>query len=223
MDYRQLNLRSEVDQYPLPLIDEVLAKLQGATIFTKVDVRQAFHEFGCIQTRRSKPPSRHDTGRSSTRYCPSAVQRTGHLPAVYQRGALRPTGQLLHRLRGRHPDLFEEPQGTRGSCTSVLTRLREAGLQIDIKKSQFGVTATKFLGFIISTSGISVDPEKDRGYCQVACPPERQGHSSLSRLLQFLSTIRQGLRTDRLPIDSPDQEGCSMGNGEKKSRRPFEL
>ncbi len=33
-------------------------------------------------------------------------------------------------------------------------------MQIDIKKSQFGVTATKFLGFIISTSGISVDPEK---------------------------------------------------------------
>jgi hypothetical protein len=33
----------------------------------------------------------------------------------------------------------------------VLQRLREAGLQVDIKKTEFYVTRTKYLGFIIST------------------------------------------------------------------------
>ena len=33
----------------------------------------------------------------------------------------------------------------------VLVRLREAGLQADIKKCEFGVQRTKYLGFIIST------------------------------------------------------------------------
>ena len=42
----------------------------------------------------------------------------------------------------------------------VLKRLMEAGLQVDIKKSEFSVKRTKFLGFIISTDGIEVDPEK---------------------------------------------------------------
>jgi len=42
----------------------------------------------------------------------------------------------------------------------VLLRLREAGLQADIKKSEFSVRRTKYLGFIISTEGIEVDPEK---------------------------------------------------------------
>ena len=42
----------------------------------------------------------------------------------------------------------------------VLQRLREAGLQVDIKKSEFSVKRTKYLGFIISTNGIEVDPEK---------------------------------------------------------------
>jgi predicted oxidoreductase len=42
----------------------------------------------------------------------------------------------------------------------VLQRLRDAGLQADIKKSEFRVTRTKYLGFIISTKGIEVDPEK---------------------------------------------------------------
>ena len=42
----------------------------------------------------------------------------------------------------------------------VLQRLRDAGLQADIRKCEFGVTCTKYLGFIISTDGIEVDPEK---------------------------------------------------------------
>ena len=42
----------------------------------------------------------------------------------------------------------------------VLQRLRDAGLQVDIKKSEFSVKCTKYLRFIISTDGIEVDPEK---------------------------------------------------------------
>jgi hypothetical protein len=42
----------------------------------------------------------------------------------------------------------------------VLLRLRQAGLQADIQKSEFSVKRTKYLGFIISTDGIEADPEK---------------------------------------------------------------
>jgi hypothetical protein len=42
----------------------------------------------------------------------------------------------------------------------VLERLRQARLQVDIKKSEFRITCTKFLGFIIFTDSIEVNPEK---------------------------------------------------------------
>jgi hypothetical protein len=42
----------------------------------------------------------------------------------------------------------------------VLERLRNAGLQVDIKKCEFGVKRTKYLGFIVTTEGIEVDSEK---------------------------------------------------------------
>ena len=42
----------------------------------------------------------------------------------------------------------------------MLTRLKDARLQTDIKKSEFAVKETKFLGFIISTNGIRKDPNK---------------------------------------------------------------
>jgi hypothetical protein len=42
----------------------------------------------------------------------------------------------------------------------VLLRLREAGLQADIKKCEFKVTETKFLGFIIGVDRVKVDLAK---------------------------------------------------------------
>ena len=42
----------------------------------------------------------------------------------------------------------------------VLERLRTTGLQIDLKKYEFYVTRTKYLGFIISTDGIEVNLDK---------------------------------------------------------------
>ena len=42
----------------------------------------------------------------------------------------------------------------------ILERLRAAGLQAAIYKYKFHVTKTKFLGFVISTTSIHVDPAK---------------------------------------------------------------
>lgn len=42
----------------------------------------------------------------------------------------------------------------------ILARLRKARLQADIKKYEFYITKTKFLGFIINTEGISINSKK---------------------------------------------------------------
>ncbi len=42
----------------------------------------------------------------------------------------------------------------------VLQALREAGLQLDIDKCEFHKTEVLYLGLIISTNGIRMDPKK---------------------------------------------------------------
>ena len=42
----------------------------------------------------------------------------------------------------------------------VLEWLRTAGLQVSIKKCEFHITQTKYLGFILTTEGIEVNPKK---------------------------------------------------------------
>jgi ribosome-interacting GTPase 1 len=42
----------------------------------------------------------------------------------------------------------------------VLRALQKAGLQIDINKCEFTVQETKYLGLIITSNGIKMDPQK---------------------------------------------------------------
>ncbi len=44
IDYRKLNQLTKKDRYPLPLIDETLARLNKAKVYTKLDIRQAFYQ-----------------------------------------------------------------------------------------------------------------------------------------------------------------------------------
>ena len=54
----------------------------------------------------------------------------------------------------------EDPLEHETHVKLVLEKLRAAGLQADIKKCEFSVTKTKYLGFIVGVGGLKVDPEK---------------------------------------------------------------
>jgi hypothetical protein len=43
VDFCKLNNFTRKDRYPLPLIDETLAKLAKAKVYIKLDIRQAFY------------------------------------------------------------------------------------------------------------------------------------------------------------------------------------
>lgn len=44
VDLRQPNKAVVVDSYPLPLIEDILAELRGAVLFSTLDLKQAYHQ-----------------------------------------------------------------------------------------------------------------------------------------------------------------------------------
>lgn len=161
VDYRKLNAITEKDRYPLPLIDETMAQLSKATIFTKIDIRQAFHKIRLTAESSRMTAFRCRQGSYQYNVMPFGLTNG---PANFQRYINNALMGCLDKFCCAYIDdiiiysnnLEEHEQ----HVETVLQRLRDAGLQADLKKCEFHVTKTKFLGFIIGTDGISADPEK---------------------------------------------------------------
>ena len=49
MDYCQLNKVTIKNKYPLPRIDDILDQLQGATCFSKIDLRSSYHQLRVME------------------------------------------------------------------------------------------------------------------------------------------------------------------------------
>jgi len=161
VDFRRLNNLTRKDRYPLPLIDETIARLAKAKIYTKLDIRQAFH-------RIRMDPDSEELTTFRTRYgsykCKVLWEGLTNGPATYQRYMNDVLFDYLDDFCTAYLDdiiiYSEDPLEHECHVRKVLERLRKAGLQVDIKKSEFKVTRTKFLGFIVSTNGIEVDLKK---------------------------------------------------------------
>ena len=54
IDYRVLNSKSKKDAFAAPRVDDLIDKLYGAKVFSKSDVRQAYHNIAIAVEDRHK-------------------------------------------------------------------------------------------------------------------------------------------------------------------------
>ena len=161
VDYRKLNAQTKKNRYPLPLIDETLARLSKAKIFTKLDIRQAFHRIRISPESEELTAFRTRYGLFQYKVLPFGLTNG---PATFQSYINDTLRDLLDVTCTAYLDdiliYSDDELEHEAHVKQVVQRLRDAGLQADIKKCEFGVKRTKYLGFIISTDGVQVDPEK---------------------------------------------------------------
>lgn len=163
VDYRALNSITVKDRYPLPLIKETLRTVARAKWVSKVDVRAAFHRLRVQKGDEWKTAFRTRFGACEYLVTPFGLAGA---PAAFQRWINTvPKDYLGDFCSAYMDDVLIYTDGDLNDhwikLKLVLTKLEEAGLKLDLKKSEFAVKRTKYLGFIIELGkGICVDPEK---------------------------------------------------------------
>lgn len=181
VDYRGLNAITKKNRYPLPLIDETLRQLQTAKIFTRLDLRGAYN---LIRIRKG---DEHLTA-FRTRYglYEYTVMPFGltNAPATCQQFVNDTLRQYLDRFCVVYLDdilIYSHTlEEHRKHVRLILETLLKAGLYVKGEKCEFFTTRTTFLGFVIDTSGISMDPEK------VSTITEWQPPATVKELQSFL-------------------------------------
>ena len=203
VDYRKLNALTRKDRYPLPLIDETLARMASAKIYTKLDIRQAFNRI------RMHPESEELTT-FRTRYgsykCKVLPFGLANGPATYQRYMNDVLFDYLDDFCTAYMDdimIYSANElDHQVHVQLVLQRLRNAGLQVDIKKCEFSVTRTRYLGFIVSTEGIEVDPEKVKVVQDWKPPKTVKGVQSFLGFCNFYRRFIQDYGRVAKPLNS---------------------
>jgi len=186
VDYRKLNAITRKDRYPIPLVDELMERISGAKIFTKLDIRQGFHRIRLDPESEDLTTFRTRYGTYKYHVVPFGLTNG---PAAFQRFINDTLMDYLDDFVTAFVDdlLIYSRNAAEHEIhvKKVLERLRAAGLQASIKKCEFHVTRTKYLGFILTTDGIEVDPEKTAVIRNWAVPTTVRGVQSFLGFCNF--------------------------------------
>ncbi|KAL4026011.1 hypothetical protein IC575_014418 [Cucumis melo] len=161
IDYRELNKITIKNKYPLLRIDDLFDQLQGATVFSKIDLRSQYHQLRIKDSDVPKTIFR---------------SRYGHYEFIMMSfgltNALTVFMDLMNRVFREFLDTFfivfiddiliysktevEHEEHLR----MVLETLRANKLYAKFSKCEFWLKQVSFLGHVVSKAGVSVDPTK---------------------------------------------------------------
>ncbi len=193
IDYRGLNDITVKNRYPLPLMSSAFEILQGAKIFTKLDLRNAYHLVRIKEGDEWKTAFNTPVGHFEYRVLPFGLVNA---PAVFQalvNDVLRDMINVfvfvyLDDILIFSPSLQVHVQHVR----RVLQRLLENRLFVKAEKCMFHSRSVTFLGSVVSAEGISMDPDKVRAVIEW---PVLDSRIALQWFLGFANFYRRFIRS----------------------------
>ncbi|WVZ84412.1 hypothetical protein U9M48_031449 [Paspalum notatum var. saurae] len=161
VDYRALNDVTIKNKCPLPRIDDLFDQLQGACVFSKIDLRSGYHQ---MKIRPSDiPKTAFITRFGLYEYTVMSFGLT-NAPAYFM--------NLMNKVFMEYLDKFvvvfiddiliysKTEEEHEEHLRLVLQKLRDHKLYAKLSKCEFWLDQVPFLGHIVSKGGIMVDPSK---------------------------------------------------------------
>ncbi|CCO34838.1 Retrotransposable element Tf2 155 kDa protein type 1 [Rhizoctonia solani AG-1 IB] len=161
VDYRKLNARSKKNVYPLPRPDDLMSKLRGAKLFTKLDLRWGYNNVRVKEGDEWKTAFRTKYGLFETLVMPFGLSGA---PGAFQAMMNEVFQDLLDVNVIIYLDdiliFSQDPTQHEAHVKEVLRRLQDMQLFCKGSKCEFHKTTVEYLGIIVSDKGFSLDKLK---------------------------------------------------------------
>src|SRR5258705_10161898 len=161
VDFCALNRVTEKDRYPLPLISDLLMSPAPTRIYSKIDLKHAYHLVHIAEGDEPKTAFHTCYGSYKWRVMPFGLSNA---PAAFQRFINEVLRDLMDVCTVGYLDNIliysDSLEDHRDHIREVLCRLCMAGLYANLKKCKFHMDTVEYLGFILSPKGLQMDPTK---------------------------------------------------------------
>jgi hypothetical protein len=181
IDFTALNKVTKKDAYPIPLIRDIFDQLQGATIFSTIDLKSGFHQLPLHPPHAEKTAFVFHRGLFQWTRLPmglcNATQAFQRAMEVILKGLIG-TICLLYV-----DDIVLYSKTPEEHCTHLqmlFDRLRQYNLRLNPKKCVFGQSEINLLGYVVSQHGLKANPAK------VAAITRMQAPKSTAEIRSFL-------------------------------------
>ncbi|GJR78638.1 putative reverse transcriptase domain-containing protein [Tanacetum coccineum] len=161
INYQELNKLTIKNRYPLPKIDDLFDQLQGSSVYSKIDLRSGYHQMRVKNEDIPKTAFRTRYGHYEFQVMPFGLTNA---PVVFM--------DLMNRVCKPYLDKFvivfiddiliysRNKEEHEDHLRIILELLKKEKLYAKFSKCDLWISIVQFLGHVIDSQGIHIDPAK---------------------------------------------------------------
>ena len=208
VDSRAINKITVKYRFPIPRLDDMLDMIAGATIFSKIDLKSGYHQVRVRPGDEWKTAFKTKDGLYEWLVMPFGLSNA---PSTF----MRIMNQVLKAFIGKFVVVYFDDiliySQTKADHLDHLSQvcqvLRKDSLYANIKKCDFLTHRVIFLGFVVTSEGVSADPEKVKSIVEWPVPKNIHEVRSFHGLTTFYRRFIRGFSTIVAPITDCIRKG----------------
>ena len=192
------NRITELEQYPLPNIEDIFAQLSGETVFSKLDLKDAYCQLQLDEESKNLVVINTHKGLFRYTVMPFGIASA---PAVFQ----REMDKVLHGLKAAWylDDILvygKDEADHLQNLNAVFTKLQEAGMKLNSNKCEFLKTSLEYLGHRIDKEGLHPVDSKVEAIARAPDPTNVDELRSFIGLVTYYAKFLPNMATVLAPL-----------------------